>query len=160
MSILVYTAKFLCGLFDPQRITDQGNIEGPVKPGRYATAINVHNPNPVRPVSLRKKAVLLFSGSTPHEQPPEVVHQPGPLHQVAVGPDGAFEIDCSDIRAVLLAPAGPPAPEFIKGMVVIETAPDTPLDVVAVYTAEPIGAAPSSQLTMEIDRVTGSLIQT
>ncbi len=58
----VYAAKFLCGELkpsDPQR-------EGPAETGRYATAINVHNPGR-RPVAFRKKAVLLFDGSHPDD---------------------------------------------------------------------------------------------
>jgi hypothetical protein len=51
----VYSAKFLCGLFDAERISDRGELEGPVKPGRYATAINVHNPHPHKAIRFRKK---------------------------------------------------------------------------------------------------------
>src|SRR6266849_3298759 len=60
-----YAAKFVCGEFD--KFSDPVNPavpEGPVKPGNYQTAINVHNPNSIL-VGLRKKAVLLFTGTAP-----------------------------------------------------------------------------------------------
>jgi hypothetical protein len=63
--ILIYAAKFLCGVFDPEHAGDQEYLEGPVRPWAYTTAINVHNPNPRRPATFRKKAVLLFEGSKP-----------------------------------------------------------------------------------------------
>ena len=56
----VYAAKFLCGELKPT----EPEREGPAEAGRYATAINVHNPGR-RPIAFRKKAVLLFDGSHP-----------------------------------------------------------------------------------------------
>ena len=54
----VYAAKFLCGELP------RSDLEGPVQPGSYATAINVHNPHSY-PVMLHKKAILLFDGRNP-----------------------------------------------------------------------------------------------
>ncbi len=136
----VYAVKFLCGTFFQ---------EGPVKPGDYATAINVHNPNG-GVVSFRKKAVLLYRA----DQPPtdaefELPKPPYPFVGRKLSANWGLEIDCDDIRNVLLhgpvPPPAPPAPTFIKGWVVIEV-PATPappidgglvppLDVTAVYTA-------------------------
>jgi hypothetical protein len=57
---LVYAAKFVCGYMpEPSPATD----EGPVEPGSYATAINVHNPN-TKPVNFVKKAVLPFDAGS------------------------------------------------------------------------------------------------
>ena len=117
--LTVYAAKFLCGEFKGGA-AGAAPIEGPVRPGHYATAINVHNPHPSRPVSFRKKAVLLFAGSnvdTAHE--PEIPKPPGPVFGVELRPDWGMEIDCFDIRKVLL-PNAPPPPVFIKGWVVLE----------------------------------------
>ena len=69
-----------------------------------------------------------------------------PGHKVPAGlePDWGMEIDCPDIRTVLLqTPAATPL-SFIKGWVVIKV-PPTPvkgaklLDVVAAYTAHDFG---------------------
>lgn len=132
----VYAVKFLCGSFAPKPTTPPA--EGPVKPGNYLTAINVHNPNHT-PVSFRKKAVLLYRADKPPK--PEEPMPPGKLFEASLREDWGLEIDCYDIRNVLLKGVAPPAPTFIKGWVVIELGPNTaqtqapPLDVTAVYTS-------------------------
>jgi hypothetical protein len=151
----VYAAKFLCGDLKAS------GAEGPVEPGSYATAINVHNPHP-HPVAIRKKAILLYDG----ERPDEAVERPTPPvrgEQTVVqelGPDWGLEIDCPDIRNVLLRDAagqpGPRAPVFIKGWVVVETLADVPLDVVAVYTAGPLERGVPAAPSIATDRVPGA----
>jgi hypothetical protein len=153
----VYAAKFLCG-----EAKANPKLEGPVQTGVYSTAINVHNPHR-HPVSFLKKAVLLYDG----RKPQEALERPTPPARtekpviVELGPDWGLEIDCHDIRQVLLGgPAGnaPPPPVFIKGWVVIETFVDAPLDVVAVYTSEAIGPPAPVTPSLEIDRVVGNRI--
>ncbi len=152
----VYAAKFLCGEIKP----DDPEREGPAEPGRYATAINVHNPGP-RPIAFRKKAVLLFDGSHPDDALERPIPPRRPVAR-KLGPDFGLEIDCRDIREVLLRdPAGgpgPKAPIFIKGWVVIETVADTPLDVVAVYTSQAFGPPETQAPPIAVDRVTGNRI--
>jgi hypothetical protein len=150
----VYAAKFLCGEL---RQTDR---EGPVQPGRYSTAINVHNPHHI-PVVLRKKAILLYDGEHPEkakERPLPPVKQECPVVR-ELRPDYGLEIDCPDIRDVLLRDAagnpGPQAPVFIKGWVVIETMTIQPLDVVAVYTTESVTGEPTTP-AIAIERVPGT----
>src|SRR6478736_3327651 len=150
----VYSAKFLCGELKPS----EGKVEQPVEGGRYATAINVHNPSP-RPVLFRKKAVLLFDGSHPAEAVERPIPPGRPITR-ELGPDFGLEIDCRDIREVLLrgvgGPQGPPAPTFIKGWVVIETMTDSPLDIVAVYTVESLATPAAQAPSIAVDRVTGN----
>ncbi len=150
----VYSAKFLCGELKPST----GKVEQAVEGGRYATAINVHNPSP-RPVLFRKKAVLLFDGSRP-EEAIERPMPPGRPITRELGPDFGLEIDCRDIREVLLGgvggPPAPPAPTFIKGWVVIETMTDSPLDIVAVYTVESLATPAAQAPSIAVDRVTGN----
>ena len=155
----VYAAKFLCG--ELKRTTGP---EGPVEPGSYSTAINVHNPHAYR-VGIRKKAILLFDGRKPEEaleRPMPPVHRECPVIK-ELGPDFGLEIDCRDIREVLLADTagqgGPPAPVFIKGWVVIETLSDAPLDVVAVYTVAPLGPKNQPQpVSIATDRIPGNRV--
>ena len=147
-TIVMYSVKFLCGQY--KRPLDQGlpplldpdQLEGPVKPGNYQTAINIHNPNGF-PVRFGKKAVLLFPSDA--ATTPPIIPIPETLD-----PNLGMEIDCPDIR-LWLETSGItfPAPMFIKGWVVLEdprilfTRPDgtevigkeAPLDVVAVYTS-------------------------
>ncbi len=131
-----YAAKFLCGT---QRAPLPGTVEGPVKPGNYQTAINVHNPNRSA-VAFRKKAVLLFRADAPPPVP-EQPQPPGLFVQAGLKANWGLEIDCNDIRTVLLDPAvAPPDHIFMKGWVVLEVVSGTPagpkpLDVVAAYTA-------------------------
>jgi hypothetical protein len=107
-----------------------------IKPGNYATSINIHNPSPVLTVNLYMKAVQ-DGGTLSAFQP-----------AAALGPDGALEVDCTNISTLLGITTDPSdtEPSFTKGFVVIftnATLPTTarpvlePLDVVGVYTAEP-----------------------
>ena len=147
----VYAAKFVCGRFQGER---QPAAEGPVEPGSYATAINIHNPHPTT-VTFVKKAVLLFVG-TEEEKDFEIPRPPHRARTAELGPDWGMEIDCHDIRDVLLSDQpgvpGPQAPIFIKGWVVIES--PEPLDVVAVYTVRALNEP--GGVSIATDRVTAT----
>jgi hypothetical protein len=142
MALLVYAAKFICGVMSQPSPA----VEGPVEPGSYATAINVHNPNPREAVAFAKKAVLLFSANE-KEAGFEVPKPPSKRFDAELGPDYGMEIDARDIRQELLSGQPVPAPLFIKGWVVIES--PLPLDVVGVYTVR----APNGEVCIAIDRV-------
>jgi len=151
----VYSAKFLCGAFGNNAAGTTGG-EGVVKPGNYLTAINLVNPNNTT-ISFVKKAVLLYDSFDPNFNQPgvhEVPRRPGNKFQLTLLPNWGAEIDCADIREVLLCPVAggcpPPLPgtplPFIKGFVVLETVQPSnqvfkPLDVVAAYTSH--GFTPS-----------------
>ncbi len=155
--ITVYAAKFLCGEFG-REVAGKKGIEGPVKPGNYATAINIHNPHPAKPVVFRKKAVLLFAGSkVDPAQELERPHPPGPSFTAELGPDWGMEIDCFDIRKRLI-PNAPEAPVFIKGWVVLETFVHWPLDVEAVYTAHTFADGKPEGFSITTERITGTPI--
>jgi hypothetical protein len=104
-----YAAKFVCGKSD-------GRV---VAPGNYWTAINVHNPESER-VRFRKKVAIGL--------PSEKAGPVSEFFKAELGPDEALEIDREDIFH-----HSPLREDFLKGFVVIES--ETPLDVVAVYTA-------------------------
>jgi hypothetical protein len=153
----VYAAKFVCGEFKGGA-AGAAQIEGPVRPGIYATVINIHNPHPNRAVAFRKKAVLLFAGFGGDAPPePEIPKPPGPLHSVELRPDWGMEIDCFDIRKVLL-PNSPPPPVFITGWVVLEVMSPFQLDVEAVYTAQALVDGKPGGISLEVERVPGTPI--
>ena len=131
----VYAVKFLCGTYTGGGASGVLR-EGPVKPGNYQTAINIHNPNRTASILFTKKAVLMFDSLNP---PTDFERPMPPGHKIEAGlkPDWGMEIDCPDIRAVLLNQPTPGAKSFIKGWVVIEVSGKIlrPLDVVAAYTA-------------------------
>ena len=109
-----YSVKFVCGCAG-----DDCKC-GPVAPGKYFTAINIHNPSD-KLVKFRKKVAVALPG----EQPGHV----SKFTSNALGGDEALEIDCPDIYRL----AGLPKGCFLKGFLVIQSL--TELDVVAVYTA-------------------------
>ena len=114
-----YAVKLVCG----QVVATPTGAPTPVAPGRYWTAINIHNPDKCHEAHFRWKVVV----AAPLGQPPTV-----PVYQRprVLGPDLALEIDCRQVMQTF--PPPPPVPTFVKGYVVIES--DIELDVVAVYS--------------------------
>jgi hypothetical protein len=174
----VYSAKFLCGEFQTVGVCVTGPFgapcqsnadcpspggpgicefrEGPVKPGNYQTAINIVNPTRKK-VSFVKKAVLLFD----MRRPPlpgqfEIPQPPGQKFKAVLEKGWGMEIDCPDIRQVLLGQQVPPGSgplPFIKGFVEIEVFnAQHSLDVVPAYTThgfdvvDPVCSAPGSAI--------------
>jgi hypothetical protein len=137
-----YATKFLCGVPQPP---DTAIL--PVAPGRYFTAINVHNPTDATVRFRRKFAVAL---------PLEA----GPIRgffYAELGADQALEIDCEDIlNAFPPRPIPLPFPptrraRFLKGFAIIQPIDSAvELDIVAVYTA---AGATGRVETLEIERV-------
>lgn len=110
----VYSAKFLCvPLVGPEGTA--------LSPGRYQTAINVHNPS-TQDVRFKKKAVI--ARNELDEKRGEIT----PLEDDVLADDEAISIDCTSIakRFGQAQPVG-------DGFVVIKS--NEPLDVVAVYTS-------------------------
>jgi len=151
----VYAVKFHCGTFEAAP-----GIEGPVKSGNYQTAINLHNPNPA-PVTFKRKAVLIFRADNPPSSAQPM--PPGSFFPASLQANWGLEIDCRDIRQVLLTNAVSP-PTFIKGFVVIEVPgvspglPPRSLDVVVTYTAHgstsESGVVRPEGFSLDVERVT------
>jgi hypothetical protein len=122
-----YAVKLVCG-----EVVAQDNVPTPVAPGRYWTAINIHNPTKCQDAHFRWKVAVASPG------------QPGPIsifsRILPLRPDEALEIDCPQIMKPF------PSLKFIKGYVVIES--DIELDVVAVYSGTP-GACGSNSFHTE-----------
>jgi hypothetical protein len=151
-----YAAKFACGEFGKNLPASSSDVpEGPVVPGDYQTAINVHNPDNST-VNFQKKAILMYSGNKPttetnFEQP----LPPGNLIQTELPPDYGMLIDCQDIRAMLL-PTAPAAHTFIEGYVIIQvpnSSTSNPagaqLDVTGLLTANGYNCTTASTCTRE-----------
>lgn len=112
-----YAAKLVCGVQNDPK-------DRRVAKGFYATAINVHNPNPTD-IKLVKELVLAF---------PPGGQRAGATMRLGVdslAPGQALLTDCVDIQQRLF-PDGFPAPGYIDGFVVIQSKDS--LDVSAVYT--------------------------
>lgn len=130
-----YAVKIVCGTPPLER-------SAAVAPGRYFTAINIHNPNPnpIDTVFFRKKFALTAAKE-----------QPGPVSKFSMNvlvSDHALEIDCADVFAQIKFK------EFAKGFAVIQS--PAALDVVAVYTA----AGGTKQVeTLHLERVQPRMVK-
>jgi len=142
-----YAAKFLCG-----RVTPGTPETAAVRPGVYATKINIHNPQlPLggisESVAFLKKAVLSLPEGTP-QQPPS------PFRQDVLKADFAEEVDCNIIREMLGLKPNPTGP-FIEGWAVLIVPPSPvggsgELDVTGVYTVQPEPGTPAQPISLEI----------
>ena len=125
-----YAVKIVCG----EIVASQDNVPTPVAPGRYWTAINIHNPSKCKQANFRWKVAIAHPG------------EPGPVTSYSritpLRPDQALEVDCQQVMRVVPQPP----PRFVKGYVVIES--DIELDVVAVYSGTP-GACGSNSFHTE-----------
>jgi len=152
----IYSVKFVCGLQTIASTQFRPPAEPPVKPGNYATLINIHNfhsSSTGAPVIVLKKAVV----SIPESQLP----RPSPtsrLFREQLAPNQAVDVDCTEIMR-LLATATPPVPAgtFITGFVEIQSLSGAPLSVTAVYTSQTCISTPGTppctqlgQLNMEV----------
>ena len=128
----VYSIKFVCGLQTVPSSSFKPPGEPPVKPGNYATVINVHNFHNNTSLPVFKKAVVSIpERQLPHSSPTS------PIQQESLNPDQSIDVDCTEIVRLLskISPPPPPPPPFITGFVEI-VSPNLPLSVTAVYTAQ------------------------
>ncbi|HKV55101.1 MAG TPA: hypothetical protein VJN94_10710 [Candidatus Binataceae bacterium] len=143
----IYAVKFLCGLEQPAIPTPPIPFpnEPPVKPGNYATAVNILNFHNTL-VKICKKAVVALPEACSETAPnpnrgTECNQFIGIRTDIVLTPDQALEVDCSDIVS-LLGGTGVGLPPFIKGFVEIvvpaqdQISLNDPLGVTGVYTAQ------------------------
>jgi hypothetical protein len=123
----IYAVKFVCGRQAPTDATLPA--EPPVKPGNYATKINVE---------------LLFVPGTPITGGSSVaswnvsiagvgVNTP---EQIVLTQLQTVDFTCADIARRVAFPAGAPPPQFINGYVNIIANPGVVLAVTGVYTSQ------------------------
>jgi hypothetical protein len=137
-----FAVKFVCG---DASTSATGSGEPSLRPGSYATEINIHNPNYRGRIPVFKKVLLLVDkgeavGRAPNAVEPGVVSGP-----ITLANDGATLEDCASIWE--LANPGTTAPTpmpLTVGYLVLLSPRD--LDVVSVTTAGPTaaGQAPGS----------------
>jgi hypothetical protein len=113
-----YAAKFVCGIAPLLPPNASSMVAAP---GRYFTAINVHNPSRSVATTVYKK----FAVGKPSEKVGPVTQ----YFEMSLGGDETMQVDCDNIaRHLNQAPTA-----FLEGYAVIESSKE--LDVVAVYTA-------------------------
>jgi hypothetical protein len=152
-----YAAKFVCGY---QQAAQPGAIitgETTLKPGNYATVINIHNPI-YKQVPLRKKFIVEMVGSQPFAMEPQQT-EPRNVVTMTLGPDMVTMDDCNNLWKYSF-PAAPPTgqmPVFIGYLVILSP---VDLDVDAAYTANAPGdlhIAPTG-VSIDVERVTGKRV--
>jgi hypothetical protein len=147
-----YAAKFVCGYQSP--LTSGGLIipgEPVVKPGNYATEINIQNPN-FKIVPLIKRVIVLVEGDVVHREPGFV----GPSGSDVLELQGNFSTldDCNKLWLNTHPQTGvlpTPMPLFIGYLVIL-----TPLDinVNAVFTTNAPGITGNPPASTSIDVLT------
>jgi len=147
----IYSVKFVCG---DQSANPNLKLpsETPVKPGNYATSINIHNFHLDQRAVFSKTAVIAPTEADFEKNPNQI--QISQARSITLLPHQAIEIDCSDIVTLFTPPppAPPPSlPAFIKGFVELSGSFPT-LSVTAVYTAQAATAAtaPSGPVSIEV----------
>ena len=130
-----YMVKFVCGYVAYQPTGE----EPPVKPGSYATAINIDNYSTDRQI-ITKRVHVHYREDQP--VPPVFAHKTAVIY-----PWRVLEIDCTDIWILTETAPG----TFLKGMVHIGTGIKLP--VAAVYTAQTnvTNEAPTAGAGISID---------
>jgi len=142
-----FSAKFVCGEQPSEQSGQPIAGEPAVKPGNYATEINIHNPHYLGPIQIRQKALLLVDRGAPVGRAPSTAKPLAFSPLFALPDDGATMMDCDGIWELLNPGTTPPAPmPLMIGYLVIVSPAN--LDVVDVMTAttatsnlEPAGIA-------------------
>ena len=179
-----YSVKFVCGtLRAASGLGEKG--EPPVKPGNYATEINIHNYT-YRDVGIRKKLLILVGqpenmppnaapkilGREPRYVQPRAIQGKPVYDTIILPPDTATMDDCNRIWQ-LIYPTGTPLPSAYPltiGYLVLISRVD--LDVDAVYTSQAFTNLPTTNsagtpgsapffngMAMDVERVDGKRVQ-
>lgn len=142
-----FSAKFVCGEQPAEQSGQPIAGEPAVKPGNYATEINIHNPHYLGPIEIRQKALLLVDRGAPVGRAPSTAKPQAFSPLFALPDDGATMMDCNGIWELLNPGTTPPAPMPLTIGYLVIVSPAS-LDVVDVMTAsiatsnlEPAGIA-------------------
>jgi len=140
-----YSVKFVCG---KQQESECGC--SPVRPGVYATEINIHNYQSEEAV-IEKRLIPVVLADAPIGREPRFVGTKAVDH-IKLPPDSATMDDCCRIAELLqVTPSGASMPLTIGFLEIIS---NVELNVTAVYTASDLK---SNGLTMEVETITPRL---
>lgn len=137
VKIFAYSVKFVCG---EQRKEECGGC-APVRPGRYSTEINIHNPEAKEALVLKRAIPLVLAGAVSGREP----RTQGPAGRpdlIRLPAHAATMDDCCRILDLLLGAQPSGAVPLTLG--ILEILSNVELSITAVYTAtDGSGAAPS-----------------
>ncbi len=140
-SELTYSAKFICG-----EQPDCGCDCAPVRPGRYATEINIHNFG-IKEVVIRKRFIPVVLAGAPYGREPKVVSARAE-DKLVLPPQTATMDDCCRIAELLFGgEAGSSMPITIG---FLEITANGPIAVTAVYTVTGLN---SSGVSIQVEQI-------
>ena len=145
-AVYTYSVKFVCGI---QRDDPQGCLT--VRPGAYATEINIHNfKNTEIEIEKFVLPVVIFGNIVGRE--PKFIGPQGRPEKIVLPPNTATMDDCCSISELLLGhpPLGP-SPLTIGFLVIVSF---QELNVTAVYTASDLK---SGTISIDVEQVVGKL---
>ncbi len=149
-------AKFVCGWQQP--IAQGALVQGEtiVKPGNYATDINIHNPN-YKQVPLRKKFIITVQNGQAVANEPAMT-EPRNIVTMTLGADMVTMDDCNNLwKYSFPTPPTGQMPLTIGYLVILSP---IELDIDVVYTANAPGSlsvAPTG-VSIDVERVTGKRV--
>jgi len=147
--LYVYSVTFVCG-----EQADTGCCCASLRPGRYSTEINIHNPRDTElRLAIRPLALVLAGAARGREPGVSVPTRVTKASSTRLPPHSATMVDCCRLDELLLgAPAGA-HPPITSG--VLEILSTGELEVTAVYSAANGGTAPA----LDVRRVGSRIIK-
>jgi len=140
-----YAVKFVCGT----QPDECGCQCGPVRPGTYATEINILNPKCKEATIVKRVVPLVFAGAVTGREP--AVAQAKATDRIVLPAGAATMDDCCRIAELLYGGAGSAMPLTVGFLEIVS---DQELHVTAVYTAsDPEGKG----LSFEVETIPGKL---
>jgi hypothetical protein len=140
-----YAVKFVCGTQN-----ECGCACGPVRPGTYATEINILNPACKEATVVKRVVPLVFAGVVTGREPAIATAR---ATETIVLPSGAATMDdCCRIAELLYGGVSGSAMPLTVGF--LEIISDQELDVTAVYTSSDLKG---NGLSFEVETVPGKL---
>jgi len=140
-----YAVKFVCGTQ-----SDCGCTCSPVRPGTYATEINMLNPGCKEANVVKRVVPLVFAGATTGREP--AIANARATDRIVLPPGAATMDDCCRIAELLYGGVpGSPMPLTVGFLEIIS---DKELHVTAVYTASDLQG---HGLSFEVETVLGKL---
>jgi hypothetical protein len=143
----VYSVKFLCG------IQAEGACDcGPVRPGVYATEINIHNYLDTE-VKIEKHVLpVVFAGAAAGREPRFVERKAS--DRIVLPPHTATMDDCCRLTELLLGAATGLAVPLTAG--ILEIISNQPLHISAVYT---VTDPRSGSVSLDVEQVQGRRVR-
>jgi hypothetical protein len=141
-----YSVKFICGIQEPCECTCPTGV----RPGIYATEINIHNYQDNK-VSIEKFVLPLVFAGVPQGREPRVV-QAKARETVVMPGNSATMDDCCRLSELLFDAASPSKLPLTIGF--LEIVSPVELQVTAVYTASDLE---SHSISIDVEQITGRI---